>query len=77
MKSTVKNLEVMIDHITQVADLLHEAITDSEWCLVSEAYYILCGEQIDVPERVEEDDTTALLKQMMSRLDSLKMKNRL
>ena len=71
MKSTVKSLEVMIDHITQVSDLLHQAITDSEWCLVSEAYYILCGEHIDIPERVEEDDTTALLKQMMSRLDSL------
>jgi len=71
MTSTIKSLEVMIDHITQVSDLLHQAITDSEWCLVSEAYYILCGEHIDIPERVEEDDTTALLKQMMSRLDSL------
>lgn len=71
MTATIKSLEVMIDHIAQVADLLHEAITDSEWSLVSEAYYILCGERIDIPEPIEEDDTTALLKQMMSRLDSL------
>ena len=31
----------------------------------------MTGKQIDIPERVEEDDTTALLKQMMSRLDNL------
>ena len=69
--STVKSLENITDHLAQVADLLHEAITDSEWSLVSEAYHILCGERIDIPEPIEEDDTTALLKQMMSRLDSL------
>ena len=71
MTATIKSLEVMIDHIAQVADLLHEAITDSEWSLVSEAYYILCGERIDIPEPPQEADMAAMLQQMMSRLDNL------
>lgn len=53
-----------------VINLLYSALETGNWESVSEAYFILSGERITIPE-AELDSATTMLKSMMDRLEKL------
>lgn len=73
-----------ISDATNVVNLLHSALETANWQLVSEAYFMVSGEWVDIPEPepMEElivdcknHDPDAILKSMMDRLEKLEKQN--
>lgn len=54
-----------------VVNLLYSALETGDWEAVSEVYFILSGERVDIPEPEPLDESTAMLKSMMDRLEKL------
>ncbi len=54
-----------------LVNLLYSALETGSWSSVSEAYFILTGERVDIPELEPLDESTAMLKNMVDRLEKL------
>lgn len=57
-----------IDTIDKIRELLHEGLTNNEWSCVSEAYFLITGERVQIQEA---DETMSVLKELMTRIDKL------
>lgn len=60
--------------VDKVQELLYEGITDNNWECISEAYQIMSGEKVDIPEPEPVDELSVSLKNMMERLEKLEKK---
>ena len=54
-----------------LVNLLYSALETGNWSSVSEAYFILTGERVDIPELEPLHESTAMLKNMVDRLEKL------
>lgn len=65
---------ILTDLVDRVKELLYEGITDNNWECISEAYQIMAGEKVDVPESEPVDELSVNLKNMLERLEKLEKK---
>jgi len=61
----------LTDLVDKVRELLYDGIIDSNWECISEAYQMMSGEKVDIPEPEPVDELSASLKNMMERLEKL------
>lgn len=63
--------------LNEAIDLLFYGIDKSDWSSITEAYFILTGKEVAVPNVVvDSDDTNAMLAQMIDRLNKLENNNK-
>ena len=62
---------ILTDLVDKVKELLYDGITDNNWGCVSEAYQIMFGEKVDIPEPEPVDELSVNIKNVMERLEKL------
>ena len=69
----------LTDLVDRVRELLYEGIIDSNWECISEAYQMMSGEKVDIPESEPADQLSinfqVELKNMMERREKLEEKD--